>query len=355
MRQYVSARRRWLAYVGVILGVVLLAAACTPAAEPGPSPAPGATEPAGTSAPAKAKIRFGTLPILDAVPAHIAQQEGYFAAQNLEVEIVPFNSAVERDTALLAGRIDAGLNDLPSGLLLNKDGAKAKIVRIAMRATPQRAQYSILASPKASIASVADLKGKEIAISSNSVIEYVTDKLLQDAGLKQGEIKKTEVVAMPLRMQMLAEGQVAAAVLPEPLATLARNQGAKVVLSDQGTPYGHSVVLVSQQLVTQQPDAVKRFLAGWEQGVEAFNKEPNTYRQVMNEAARVPEPLRTTLTLPVYPTAGVPAADEVEAVGRWFVEKGVLKQVLPHAQVVDASFLPAGAAKQGQGGYDSAY
>lgn len=332
-------RSRWSPAVSGLLA--LLALACAPAATP--SPAPGAQSspaPEATLAPAKITVRFGTLPILDAVPAHIAQKEGYFSALNVEVEIIPFNSAVERDTALLVGQIDAGLNDLPSGLLLNKDGPKAKIVRMAMRSTPQRAQYSILASPNANIASVADLKGKEVAISSNSVIEYVTDKLLSDAGLKSDDVKKTEIVAMPLRMQMLSEGQVAAAVLPEPLATLARNQGARLVVDDHGTSYGHSVVLFSQKMVTEKADGIKRFLAAWEQGVEAFNRDSEKYRTVMNEAARVPEPLRTTLTFPVYPTASVPAAAEVESVARWLVGKGILKDALPYAQVVDGSFLP---------------
>lgn len=326
-----------------LASVLLLGAACSPTAAPAPIPV--ATPPSlptvtPTAPPAKVTIRFGSLPILDAVPAHVALKEGYFAALNLEVEIIPFNSAVERDTALLAGQIDAGLNDLPSGLLLNKEGPRAKIVRMAMRSTPQRAQYSILASPKLNISTPAELKGKDVAISSNSVIEYVTDMLLRDAGFKAGEVTKTEIVAIPLRMQMLSEGQVAAAVLPEPLATLAKNQGAKTVLDDHGTTYGHSVVLVVQRLVTQQPDGLKRFLAAWEKGVEAFNKEPDKYRALMNEAARVPEALRTTLVPPVFPTASVPAAAEVQAVGSWLVEKGVLKQAPSYTEVVDGSFLP---------------
>ena len=42
-------------------------------------------------------LRVAVLPILDALPMHVAQQQGYFAEENLEVELVPVSSGPERD------------------------------------------------------------------------------------------------------------------------------------------------------------------------------------------------------------------------------------------------------------------
>ena len=49
--------------------------------------------------------------------------------------------------------------------------------------------YQVLASPKSGFTSVQDLKGVEIGISQGTVIEYVTERLLEAEGFKPEEIK----------------------------------------------------------------------------------------------------------------------------------------------------------------------
>ena len=79
------------------------------------------------------------------------------------------------------------------------------------------------------ISSVADLNGRKIAISRNTIIDYITDTLVGDTAVK---VKKVEVKKMPLRMQMLLNNEIDAATLPEPLASYALYKGAKLVISD---------------------------------------------------------------------------------------------------------------------------
>lgn len=52
--------------------------------------------------------------------------------------------------------------------------------------------------------------------------------------MKGADVKKVEVKKIPLRFQMLMEGKVKAAMLPEPLASLAIFQGAKKIEGDYG-------------------------------------------------------------------------------------------------------------------------
>ena len=127
-------------------------------------------------------MKVGVLPIVDALPMYVADQEGYFKEQKVQVELVLFPSALERDTAFVAGQIDGELNDPISTGLLNKDGEKAKIVRLAFKGNPSMAMMVVLASPSSKITSPKDLKGVPIGISKNSVIEYTTDRLLSRRG-----------------------------------------------------------------------------------------------------------------------------------------------------------------------------
>ena len=50
-------------------------------------------------------IQFGTLPVIQALPLFVAAEKGYFKDAGLDVELVPFNSAMEKDVAMSAGQI----------------------------------------------------------------------------------------------------------------------------------------------------------------------------------------------------------------------------------------------------------
>ena len=49
--------------------------------------------PAGRTARAET-VRIGVLPVLDALPLQVATQDGLFREQGLDVELVPFQSAL---------------------------------------------------------------------------------------------------------------------------------------------------------------------------------------------------------------------------------------------------------------------
>jgi NitT/TauT family transport system substrate-binding protein len=302
-----------------------------------------ASQPAGgaqTATGGTIQLKVGVLPILDALPMYVAESEGYFKEQNLQVDLVLFPSALERDSAFVAGQIDGELNDPVSTALLNKDGDRARIVRLAFKGDESMAMMVVLAAPGSKIVSAKDLKGVPIGISGNSIIEYTTDRLLQSAGLTPSEIVTTEVTKIPVRAEMLAKGQLQAATLPEPLASLAVQQGAKVIIDDSKTGTGKSVVSFRQDVATKNPDAIKRFLAAYEKGMDAINKNPEKYRDLMVDKAKVPDSLRTTLRVPVFAKAQLPTQEDISDVMRWMVDKKLLDKAIPYDKMVAQGLLP---------------
>src|SRR5512139_2542214 len=104
----------------VLVSLFILAVACAPAS---PTVAPNAT-PSGSSSAAATlpptgagTLRIGVLPITDVVPFYIAQEQGYFKKNGLNVELVPASSAAERDQMMITQQIDGMLNDLVSTVL----------------------------------------------------------------------------------------------------------------------------------------------------------------------------------------------------------------------------------------------
>src|ERR671912_619072 len=127
-------------------------------------------------------LKIAVLPIIDTLPMYIAQQEGLFAKYGVNVEFIPVASAPERDQLLAAGGADGTINETLAVMLFNKENVQMQVVRYALRPTDGNGHFFILASAKSGISSVDELKGMEIGVSQGTVIEYVTERLLQADG-----------------------------------------------------------------------------------------------------------------------------------------------------------------------------
>lgn len=316
----------------VVLG--LLIAGCTQ------SPAQ-TVPPETTEQPEIITIKIATLLILDNLPMYIADQEGLFAKHNLKVEFIPAASAAERDQIIVAGQADGMINELVSATLYNKDQIQIQVVRFARRATPEYAQYHILVSGDSGITDVSGLKAVEIGISQGTVIEYVTDRLLQAEGLTPDDIKYIAVPKMPDRMSLLASGELKAATLPDPLSFLAIQQGAKILLDDRKHPeYAYSVLSFRKEFIDQNPDAVKNFLAAVEEGTTILNADPMKYSSLLSDKKLVPESIIGSYKVGTFPTASVPSQEQWDDVQAWAKAKGLITTALPYSDTVTPAYLP---------------
>lgn len=279
----------------IIFALTLVLVACAAPATPTPTPTPAVP------------LRIGVLPITDAVPFYVAEQQGHFAKQGLKVELVPAASAAERDQMMAAEQLDGQVSDLVATVLFNAKSPKLKIVRVSRTALPNAPQFWLLTPKDSAIKSVQDLKGKEIAVSQNTVIEYITQRMLEREGLTLTDIKTTNVPAVPTRLQLVQQNQVAAATLPDPFASLAILGGARVLVDDTKYPeYSLSVITFRNDVLTKRASDVKKFLAAYDQALADIRATPDKFRNVLIERGRVPDQLKDKYQFPPFPTPSVP-------------------------------------------------
>jgi NitT/TauT family transport system substrate-binding protein len=272
---------------------------------------------------------------------YVAQQEGLFAKHGVNVEFVPVASAPERDQLLAAGQVDGAVNETLADMLFNKDTIQMQAVRYALRPTEGHGHFFILASSQSGITTSDGLKGVEIGVSQGTVIEYVTERLLQSAGLTADEIKTIAVPKIPDRMALLASGELKAGVLPDPLASLAIAHGAVVVVNDSAHPeYGFSVISFRKAVIDADPEAIKGFLAAIEEATTMLNDAPVKYNSVLSDQKLVPPPLMGRFQVPPFPTSGVPTESEWNDALAWAKEKGMLTVDVSYADSVNATLLP---------------
>jgi NitT/TauT family transport system substrate-binding protein len=294
--------------------------------------------PAATAGP----LRVALLPITDVVPFYVAAQEGYFAAAGLEAEAVPVSSAAERETVIQAGGADCELTDIHGVVLTNAgDAHPLRIIASARQATAEQPTFFLLSSPGSGITEPAQLAGANIGLSENTVIDYWNDRILAAAGVDPAGVTRTNVPQIPVRLELLMSDQLDAAILPDPLASLAALQGAQIVLDDTLLPdVGVSVLACREDVIQGRRDAVAAFLAGWDQAVDAIDADPDAYRNVLIANTRVPEPLQDKYSLPAFAVQQIPSAAQVQDVVDWATAKGLIDDALTYEQVVDASLRP---------------
>ncbi|MCR4418810.1 MAG: MetQ/NlpA family ABC transporter substrate-binding protein [Clostridia bacterium] len=315
-------RKSGAAWVLVLVLALMLAAGCSRKAESDP-------------------LRVGVIPVEDNFPFFVAEQEGMFEKLGLRVELVPFNSARDRDLALQAGKIDGETADPVAVALLRKSGTAAKIICLTMGARPEEGRFVLLAAPSGRVKNPQDLRGATLAVSENTVIEYVADQLLANAGLNPAQVSKTPVPDMAQRLQLLLGGRVDAAVLPDPLATLAQEQGAPVLMDDtrQKENLSQVVLVFREEVIRSRRDDLVKLVRAYQQAAAEVTARPQAFRELFVERTRLPEALRDTYLTPRYSAPALPQPEDLDRVIRWMVAKGLLSDPYSYHDLVEEGVL----------------
>jgi NitT/TauT family transport system substrate-binding protein len=148
---------------------------------------------------------------------------------------------------------------------------------------------------------------------------------------------KEEVKKVPVRFDLLMQGQLEAAALPEPLLTLAEAQGAKLLADDTtGENLSQTILGFSDEYLAEPGgiETMTKLLEVWDQAVAKVNEDPDAWRATLVEQARLPEPIKDTYAISTYPTNDVPDAEQIDAVLAWMGGRGLLQKPVTFEDLV---------------------
>ncbi len=285
--------------------------------------------------PANNKLKIGALPIEDILPILVADRQGYFTEEGIEVELIPFQSAVESQSAVQSGQLDGMITDTIVAALLNNSGFDVKITSLTLGATPEEGRFAIIAAPGSNIDSPADLKGKTIGISNNSIIEYVTDKLLEEAGIDPSEVTKISVPKIPVRLEMLLNNQIDAIVVPDPLVSFAEFRGSKIVIEDTATQnLSQAVIIMTPKALEEKNNTLKLFYLAYAKAVKDINSNPAEFKDLLVENVNIPEPIADSYSIQKYPEPQLPQQEEIDNVIEWLEAKELLSKPASYEDMI---------------------
>ncbi|HLH23269.1 MAG TPA: ABC transporter substrate-binding protein [Chloroflexota bacterium] len=367
---------RWGGWLGV--GIALWLAACTPAgpsqagaaARPTPAAAEqapgGPTSGAATAAAGGAAASASTAPLSPPValkvgstltlgdsPLFVAMAKGYFQAEGLDVELVPFDSGANMIAPLAAGQLDAGVGATSAGLFnaMARDVGLV-IVSGAGQFTAGHGSSVVMARKdlvdSGQIRDYADLRGRTIATSGEgNVTTIAIGKALERGGLTRDD---ANVVSMgfPDMLSAFAGGSLDVGFEAEPFVTNAveRNLATRWKPVDEILPdHMVTVWMYSQKLIQTQPEAARRLMVALVRGsrdyMDAIDKGRGRAEVVaaITEHSRVKDPaLYDRMVFIAVPTSGEVDVKSLADDIAWYQANGYLEAAPDLSRSVDGRF-----------------
>ena len=272
---------------------------------------------------------------------------GFGAKRGLKVEILQIKAGATLMKALISGEIDSVDMGAAESIVAGARGTGVKIVGCTWPGVPQ----VVLA--KAEINSLADLKGKNVAISSpGSLPDLLFRGMLDAANVPFADVKLATQGADLDRYKSLVAGIVDAAVVSNEFEPI---MPANIkVLAKGGTAVPKFLRLCiatnSKVLAERRDDLVKFVAAEMDAYKFAAANRDATFKLAQDMTQAKPDDKRAEFITDqairekqMDPALPIPA-DRIDWMQELFVKAGVLPKTVPVATLIDAS-VQADAAK----------
>lgn len=225
---------------------------------------PNATTQPNESNAANSSFTIGYVPWVGLLPLYVAQEKGFFTKRGLEVKANVFSGLGEMRAAFGAGKLNAQTTaTVLDAYALAQQGVNYSTVMVG---DYSQGADGILA--RNSIASLADFKGKRIAVEQGSLSHLFLSEVLKEAGLTQKDVTLINSTADAAAAAYQA-GQIDIAVTYAPYlqtANQARKDGRIIYDSSKMPTLIPSLFLFNNQFVQQKPVAIQAFVDGFFEG-----------------------------------------------------------------------------------------
>lgn len=271
-------------------------------------------------------VSMGYIPVMNFAPVFVAYELGYFAEQGLDVDLRQFAGGSEMIAQLATNDLNTGIGGAGPGLFNAVNGGlPVKII------APGHSEGNPVATPlvvsrakceSGEITSVADLKGKKVSINAPGATEYWLSQALAQGGLTIDDVD-LQTLAFPDAVTALESGAIDAAILGEPTATLAEQNGAGVRLTTDFEVQGitPTVVYGNQDFITNNPEAATGLMIGYMKAVRAIMERGFSDPEILAIIADytgLPEELITTSVSPMFTVDGSINVDGLSTLQAFF-------------------------------------
>ena len=224
---------------------------------------------------------FGTA-INAILPA--AYHKKIFQKYGLEAEYIALDSGTIGMQTLLANEVQLLFTTGALAVTSNLQGGDSTIIGGGINFFP----FKLVVRPE--IKSVADLRGKKLAVSRfGSASDYAAQLAIEKLGGDPKQVTMLQLGGNPSRLGAMTSGSVQATVFSEPFATVAVKQGMRSLLdlADSGVPFPQNCFIVKRSYLAEKRSVVVNAMKASIEALYLLKRDKSVAREVLKKYLRI--------------------------------------------------------------------
>jgi NitT/TauT family transport system substrate-binding protein len=270
-------------------------------------------------------ITVGTLPAGDYAPLFIADAEGYFEEEGLDVTIETIAGGAVGVTQLVSGDLHFSSATWANVLAAVSQGLELQVVREGTDSS-KAGINGILVSEDSGITSVEDLRGETVSVNT---LQSATEVQLRDCfsseGLEPGDYDLVEV-PFPEVGAALTQGRIAGGFVPEPFITIGAEEGLVSILDT--AVCNEDQANRSTQFAEENPEVVAAFVRAMDKATELALDDPQSVVDILPTITTLTPELAAAMVQPSFVRDGTPDLEGAQLTMDLMVEWGLLEEPL---------------------------
>lgn len=283
------------------------------------------------------------------LPFFVAKEKGFFEDVELSVNARNFDAIAEAFPAFNSGQIQGIAPATSEVVSLSADGSPGRLVTVM--AISEGADVIMARN---SVASIADFKGRRIAVQKGGIGHFFVLQALAEAGLSDRDVTLLDVdPATAASAYQAGSVEIAYSYPPFSSAALAAQKDGRII-HDSSTI---STVLadtyfVSNELIENDPQTIEAFLTGIFKGVEFYNTNPDeaiaiTARRLEMRDQEVKEQLQgirfptvqMNVDMLTNPQSDRYLLDTLETLAKFLEDQNLIKSISNLPGIIEPKFV----------------
>lgn len=272
-------------------------------------------------------VNIGFLPIMIYAPMFLALEKGYYAERGIDARPTPMNSGTDLAVMVSTGDLHIALSGIGPAFWNGIDTGLPLTLIAPGHEEGNPVATPLMVGANSDITSVDQLAGLRVSVNAPGATEYWLDAALQTGGLTIEDVD-LQYLGFPDAVAALASNALDAAMIGEPLATRAIQDGTARILSNDFDVAGVQVTALfsNNDWVDGNRETVTNFVAAYLQACRDLTDEPNDPLNlaIIAKHTEVPVELTAASERPTYQPNGEFKIDNLIALQEFFSARDLM-------------------------------
>jgi NitT/TauT family transport system substrate-binding protein len=278
----------------------------------------------------KNTMNVGYLPVLVNLPLFVGVEEGYFAEQSLELNLIEAQSPNNIVNALISGNLDAA-GVLADNILFTAEEKYPNEIKIFATAdeTYDNSVAAIIVRPDSNIKDINELIGKKIGVYNGLVQVLFLKAILVGANINPNSVNIIEI-APNLQLQGLNAKQFDALSTVEPYVTMAIDKNIGKILIDNPRvkyiqePFPSVATPISKEFIDKYPNLAKAYVIAYNQAIDFIKNNPEKAKEYLVKYTPIDLKTAKLVNIPKFIKFGDENRINIQKYANWMTDYNLI-------------------------------